>query len=157
MQKSFLVYSKILCVRNAFQLCWNEIAISCKKNNISSSSYVLHVASKKAISHLLLEENGWKCTKLKNARAKRAILLIFIVKYTNLWPSRLPSRPGYLISQAPHSHFRMSYHRDLKVPSTNCKASRTTVNITTDLENKGKLCHRQPKLKALSCFQRVTS
>ena len=46
----------------------------------------------------------------------------------------------------------MSYHRDLKVPSTNCKASRTTVNITTDFENKGKLCHRQPKLKALSCF-----
>ena len=31
MQKSFLVYSKILCVRNAFQLCWNEIAISGKK------------------------------------------------------------------------------------------------------------------------------
>ena len=39
-----------------------------------------------------------KCTKLKNARAKRAILLIFIVKYTNLRPSRLPSRPGYFIN-----------------------------------------------------------
>ena len=39
-----------------------------------------------------------KRTKLKNARAKRAILLIFIIKYTNLRPSRLPSRPGYLIN-----------------------------------------------------------
>ena len=49
MQKSFLVYSKILCVQNAFQLCWNELAISgleitSKKNNISSSSHVLHAA-----------------------------------------------------------------------------------------------------------------
>ena len=27
MQKSFLVYSKISCMQNAFQLSWNEIAI----------------------------------------------------------------------------------------------------------------------------------
>ena len=28
MQKSFVVYSKILYVENVFQLCWNETAIS---------------------------------------------------------------------------------------------------------------------------------
>ena len=37
-----------------------------------------------------------KCAKLKNARATRAKLLVFIVKYVHLWRSRLPSRPGLL-------------------------------------------------------------
>jgi len=33
-------------------------------------------------------ENGWKCTKMKNARVKRAKLLFVIVKYANSWRSR---------------------------------------------------------------------
>ena len=88
----------------------------------------------------------------KNARATRAKLLVVIVKYANLWwRSRVSGRLGYL------SHFHMGNHWDLKVPSTNCKASRTTVKIPRDFETKGKLCRRQPKLRALSCFQLVTS
>ena len=91
----------------------------------------------------------WNRTAAKCAKLKR--LLVFIIKYANLWRSRVPSRPGYF------SHFQMGNHWDLKVPSTNCKASGTTVNIPRDFETKGKLCHRQPKLRALSCFQLVTS
>ena len=48
-----------------------------------SSSHVLHAASKQIILSGLLGENGAKCTKLKNASAKRAKLLVFIVKYAN--------------------------------------------------------------------------
>ena len=39
-----------------------------------------------------------KCQKMKNARAKRAKLLFFIVKYANLWRSRCRRRRGCLSS-----------------------------------------------------------
>ena len=39
-----------------------------------------------------------KCTKLNNARSKRAKLLVFIVKYANLGRYHRPGRHGYLNS-----------------------------------------------------------
>ena len=39
-----------------------------------------------------------KCQKMKNARAKRAKLLFFIVKYANLWGSCCRRRRGCLSS-----------------------------------------------------------
>ena len=39
-----------------------------------------------------------KCRKIKNARAKRAKILFFIVKYANLWRSRCRRRRGCLSS-----------------------------------------------------------
>ena len=139
-------------MQNAFQLCRNqnqEFGDNKKQNNMSSHD--LHATTKQVISSHLLKRTAAKCAKLKNARATRATLLVFIVKYKNLWRSRVPSCTVYL------SHLHMGNHWDLKVPSTNCKASRTTVKIPRDFETKGKLCRRQPKLRALSCFQLVTS
>ena len=56
-----------------------------------------------------------KCTKLKNARAKRAKLVVFKAKYANLWRSRLPGCPGYLSSLLSFPHrlpfrFESSFH-----------------------------------------------
>lgn len=83
MQKSFLVYSKILCVKSAFQLCWSEIAINgleitrnkttCRQVRSSTAT------AKQVISSRLLEEKGRemflieKCTykKCKTARCHR--------------------------------------------------------------------------------------
>ena len=39
-----------------------------------------------------------KCQKMKNARAKRAKILFFIVKYANLWGSCCRHRRGCLSS-----------------------------------------------------------
>ena len=38
-----------------------------------------------------------KCQKMKNARAKRAKILFFIVKYANLWGLCCPRRRGCLL------------------------------------------------------------
>ena len=64
-----------------------------------------------------------KCIKLQNASAKRSKLLVFIVKYANMWrsSSRLPSS----LKSFQHG----GYNWGLKVPFTTCKASRTTINI----------------------------
>lgn len=88
-------------MQNAFQLCRNEnqwLGDNKKQNNMSSS-HDLHVTTKQVISRRSLEQNdrtAVKCAKLKNARATHAKLLVFGVKYANLWRSRLPSRPGLL-------------------------------------------------------------
>ena len=72
-----------------------------KKKSSQSSSHVLYAASKQVIS---LEGNGAKCTKLKHARAKRAKLLVFIVKYANFLRPPLPSRPCFLSSLKSFPH-----------------------------------------------------
>ena len=46
------------------------------KNNVYCSNQVISLRGK--------DENECKCTKMKNARAKRAKLLFFIIKYANL-------------------------------------------------------------------------
>ena len=88
-------------MQNAFQLCWNENQRfgDNKKQNNMSSSHDLHATTKQVISsRFFFKRTAAKCAKLKNARATRAKLLVFIVKYANLRRSRLPSRPGYLSS-----------------------------------------------------------
>lgn len=136
-------------MQNAFQLCRNENQRfgDNKKQNVTTSMQLQN----RSFQVVYWKRTAAKCAKLKNSRAKRANLLVFIIKYANLWRSRVPSRPGYL------SHFHMGNHWDLKIPSTNCKASRTTVKIPRDFETKRNLCRRKLKLRALSCFQLVTS
>ena len=71
---------------NAFQLCRNENQEfgDNKKQNNMSSSHDLHAITKQVISSRLLKRTAAKCVKSKNARATRAKLLVFIVKYKNL-------------------------------------------------------------------------
>ena len=68
-----------------------------------------------------------KCKKMKYARAKRAKILFFIVKYANLWGFLLPS-PSWLLKllndfeqlkndcRNAKLHFQMTF----SLPSTSC-------------------------------------
>ena len=49
--------------------------------HLSSNVHVVHTTSKQLIS---CRGKNEKCPKLKNARAQRAKLLFFIIKYANL-------------------------------------------------------------------------
>ena len=57
-----------------------------KIEHLSSYAHVVHTTAKQVISRRRKNENvRAKCQKIKNARAKRAKILFFIVKYANLW------------------------------------------------------------------------
>ena len=60
--KSSLVYSKLLCVRNAFLLCWNEITVNCPQCSLKTSHF-------KSLNGRKRSRNG--PSKLKNLRSKR--------------------------------------------------------------------------------------
>ena len=60
-----------------------------------------------------------KCQKMKNARAKRAKLLFFIVKYANLWGFCFRRRRGCLSSLLPTGcHFEMKSFKSADKAST---------------------------------------
>ena len=74
------------CALTILELNWNQLLHKRTKLNIchhmlTSSSQLqnrsFHVVERTRTSS--------KCQKLKNARAKRAKILFFIVKYANLW------------------------------------------------------------------------
>ena len=54
-----------------------------KIEHLSSYAHVVHTSAKQVISRRRKNENVYKMSK--NARAKRAKILFFIVKYANLW------------------------------------------------------------------------
>ena len=53
-----------------------------------------------------------KCQKMKNAGAKSAKVLFFIVKYANLWGSCYRRRRGCLSSPITHSFWRRRFDVD---------------------------------------------
>ena len=55
-----------------------------KIEHLSSYAHVIHITAKQVISRRRKNENVYKCKKMKNARAKGAKILFFIVKYANL-------------------------------------------------------------------------
>ena len=52
--------------------------------NLWSSAHVVHTTAKQVICRLRMDENGYEMYRKENSRAKRAKLLFFIVKYSNL-------------------------------------------------------------------------
>ena len=68
MQKSFVVYSKILYVQNAFQLCWNETAISGLE--ITRKKTCRQVTSSIQLQNRSLEVVYWKRTAVKCTKWK---------------------------------------------------------------------------------------
>ena len=65
-----------------------EPALGTKKDKIEHLSLyaqVVHTTTKHVIHVAERTRTSTKCQKMKNARAKRAKLLFFIVKYGNLW------------------------------------------------------------------------
>jgi len=51
-----------------------------KIEHLSSYAHVVHTTAKQVISRRRKNENVFKCERMKNARAKRAKMLFFIVK-----------------------------------------------------------------------------
>ena len=67
-----------------------------KIEHLSSYAHVVHITLKQVISRRGKNENVFKI--MKNARAKRAKILFFIVKYANLWGFCCRRRRGCLSS-----------------------------------------------------------
>ena len=65
-----------------------------KIEHLSSYAHVVHTTAKQVISRR--RKNEIVCQKMKNAHAKRAKILFFIVKYANLWGFCCRRRSGCL-------------------------------------------------------------
>ena len=69
-----------------------------KIEHLSSYAHVVHITAKQVISRRRKNENIFQMPKDENARAKRAKILFFIVKYANLWGFCCRRRRGCLSS-----------------------------------------------------------
>ena len=88
------------CVPTILELNWNQ-RLGHKKTNLNICHHVLTSSThlKKLLIHVAERtRTSTKCQKLKNARAKRAKILFFIVKYANLWGFCCRRRRGCLSS-----------------------------------------------------------
>jgi len=73
-----------------------------KTEHLSSYAHVVHTTAKQV--HVVERtRTSSKCQKMKPARAKRAKIMVFIVKYANLWGFCCSRRRGCLSS--PIGHF----------------------------------------------------
>ena len=77
-----------------------------KIEHLSSCAYVVHTTANKSFHVVERRRTSSKCQKMKNARAKRAKILFFIVKYANLWVFSCRRRRGYLSSLISVLHAR---------------------------------------------------
>ena len=66
--------------------------------HLSSYAHVVHTTAKQVISRRRRTRTSSKCQKMKNARAKRAKILVFTTKYANLWGFCCRRRRGCLSS-----------------------------------------------------------
>ena len=75
------------CVLTILELNWNQ-RLGHKKTNLNICHHMLTSSTQlQNWSFHVVERTrtSAKCQKMKNARAKRAKILFFIVKYANLW------------------------------------------------------------------------
>ena len=75
------------CLLTFLELIWNQ-RLGRKKTKLNMSQHMLTSSTQlKNRSFHVVERTRTpsKCQKMKNARAKRAKILFFIVKYANLW------------------------------------------------------------------------
>ena len=73
------------CALTILELNWNQRLGQDKIEHLSSYAHVVHTTTKKVIHDIERTRTSSKCQKMKNARAKRAKIVFFIVKYANLW------------------------------------------------------------------------
>ena len=70
-----------------------------KIEHLSSYAHVVHTQLQNRLFHVVERTRKFKkCQKMKNARAKRAKILFFIVKYANWWGFCCRRRRGCLSS-----------------------------------------------------------
>ena len=77
----FIVIMLEKCALTILELNWNQSLGRDLIEHLSSYAHVIHTTAKKVSRHRK-NENVFKMSKVKNARAK---ILFFIVKYANLW------------------------------------------------------------------------
>ena len=86
------------CVLTVLELNWNE-RLGHKKTKLNVCYHILTSSTQLQNRSFHVVERmrtSSKYQKMKNARAKRAKILFFIVKYANLWGCLLPS-PSWLL------------------------------------------------------------
>ena len=88
------------CVLTILELSWN-LRLGNKKTKLNICHHVLtsSIQLQNRSFHVVERtRTSTKCQKVKNARAKRAKILFFIVKYANLWGFCCRRRRGCLSS-----------------------------------------------------------
>ena len=101
--QSFLNYSVIMpekCFLTILELNWNQ-RLGHNKTELNICHHMLTSSTQlqnKSFHVVERTRTSSKCQKMKNARAKRAKILFFIVKYANLWAFCCRRRRGCLSS-----------------------------------------------------------
>ena len=88
------------CILTTLELNWNQ-RLGHKKTKLNICHHMLTSSTQLQNRSFLVVERtrtASKCQKMKNARAKRAKILFFIVKYANLWGFCCRRRRGCLSS-----------------------------------------------------------
>ena len=88
------------CVLTILELSWN-LHLGNKKTKLNICHHVLTSSTQlqnRSFHVVERTRTSTKCQKMKNARAKRAKILFFIVKYANLWGFCCRRRRGCLSS-----------------------------------------------------------
>ena len=88
------------CVLTILELSWN-LRLGNKKTKLNICHHVLTSSTQlqnRSFHVVERTRTSTKCQKMKNARAKRAKILFFIVKYANLWGFCCRRRRGCLSS-----------------------------------------------------------
>ena len=91
------------CVLTVLELNWNQ-RLGHKKTKLNICHHVLTLSTQlQNWSFDVVERTRTapKCQKMKNARAKRAKILFFMVKYANLWGFRYRRRRCCLTLSCP--------------------------------------------------------
>ena len=110
--QSFKVIMLEKCVVTILELNWNQ-HLGHKRTKLSICHHMFTSATQlqNKLFHVVERtRTSSKCQEMKNARAKRAKLLFFIVKYANLWGFGCRRRRGCLSSL-----FTLSLPRDFPV------------------------------------------
>ena len=89
------------CVLTVLELNWNK-RLGHKKTKLNICHHMLTSSTQvpnRSFHVVERTRTSSKCQKMKYARAKRAQILFFIVKYSNLWGFCCRRRRGYLSSR----------------------------------------------------------
>ena len=101
-------------VLTVLELNWNK-RLGHKKTKLSICSHMLTSSTQlqnKSFHVVERTRTSSKCQKMKNARAKRAKILFFIVKYANLWGFCCRRRRGCLSSLLIQDHLDHSASKE---------------------------------------------
>ena len=92
------------CVLTVLELNWNQ-SLGLKKTKLNICHHTLALSKhlqNRSFDVVERTRTSTKCQKMKNARAKRAKVLFFIVKYANLWGFCCRRRRGCLVKPGFH-------------------------------------------------------